>query len=126
MSVLLIITATCIICIWLALVTDDSYRYDVLTPVLAGIAVITGIVSICMWIGIPVCRNESARNIQALEATRQTVNKSRKTEIDPLERATLTREVIEWNAWLAKEKFDNTHLWDAYVVDEIMEVQPIE
>jgi hypothetical protein len=74
---------------------------------------------------IPIIRFASAQDIAGHEAYRA-VHKSAKESPDSVMNATFINKVAVSNANLAKYKRANTGMFDIYIVDDIMEVTPIE
>ena len=60
------------------------------------------------------------------DAFQQTLDISREVGNEN-ESATIIRDVVEFNKWLAQEKLDNTTWWfDQYIDDRIIDVEPIQ
>jgi hypothetical protein len=122
MTILLIFSALTALCIVVAVLVP--YHSDIDIPFTIA-AVVFGLITGTMLITIPIERESIRANIQAMEATRQTFETAR-AKTDNIERFSRLDEVISWNKWLAREKYNNDHMWDVWVPDEIANVKPIE
>lgn len=66
-------------------------------------------------------------DIQRFEAVRLTITQQRDNKLTELERATITKEIIDNNAWLAKEQFWAKNSWLNWYYDkQIINIKPIE
>jgi hypothetical protein len=90
---------------------------------LAAISEILLAIFLLIW---PLSYIGDVSTIQDYHALKYTVQESRNAEIDPLERATLTKSIIEINEWLARAQYWNGTFFDQAVPDEIMELEPIK
>lgn len=72
------------------------------------------------------CYAKNLSYIQQFKATKNTIEVQRKADIDPLERAKLTEEIIEMNSWLAKAQYWNGTMFGQAVPDAVMLLEPIE
>ena len=81
-----------------------------------------GIPAIIMLAIIPLHRADSYSNLAQRDALQSTYAELR---ANPLEMATVGKQIAEWNAWLASAKYWNQTQWDWYWPDEVMDAKPI-
>jgi hypothetical protein len=91
--------------------------------VLASISGILLFILILIW---PLNYIADVSTIQEYYAVKNTVQESRSAEVDPLERATLTKSIIEINEWLARAQYWNGTFFDQAVPNEVMELKFIK
>ena len=55
------------------------------------------------------------------EAFRYTINEARKdtSQTSSFKKEYIVSEIIKWNTWTAKIQYDNQHLYQLYVPDEV-------
>ena len=75
---------------------------------------------------IPLARYETRIEIVAFIQVKHDINVARRSELDPVERASLTSTIIESNVWLAKKKYKNEGFWDIFIPDEIDYVKKLQ
>ena len=92
-------------------VGDDSL-------IIAGIIVTAIVLAIVLAI-LPCIRNEIKTEIVAFIQVKNDIKIARRSKMDPIERASLTRTIIENNIWLAKKQFRNAGFWDIFIPDEV-------
>ena len=89
--------------------------------------VLCGIVFIVNSIMLTVSPANTRSDIQRFEAVRLTITQQRDNKLTELERATITNEIIDNNAWLAKEQFWAKNSWLNWYYDkQIINIKPIE
>ena len=72
------------------------------------------------------CRYQTKASIVKFESFRETLEKQRADNPNLLERATIAKEIIDHNGWLAEEKFYNNGPFDIWIHDDIKNVEPIK
>lgn len=118
--------------IWIALAVtflvgigmdNRSYRYgDFTGHVIAVIASVILFTSLVVW---PVSYYGSISNIQAYYAFKDTIEVAR-ADMDDIERAAITQEIAAYNAWLRKSQYWNLTIFDIYIPDKVMELEPLK
>lgn len=89
--------------------------------------VLCGIVFIVNSIMLAVSPSNTSSEIRSFEAVRLTITQQRNNKLTELERATITKEIIDNNAWLAKEQFWAKNSWLNWYYDKkIINIKPIE
>jgi hypothetical protein len=64
--------------------------------------------------------------IQAFYSVQHTMETARNdSTINKFELATIQRDAIEKNAWLAKTQYWNVTVFDIWIPDKVMDLQPI-
>ena len=74
----------------------------------------------------PVAYYGYVSNIQEYHATKASVEVSRGEEMSELERAALVHKIIEVNRWLARAQYWNQTVFDPFIPDEVMALEPIK
>ena len=101
----------------------DTYKYDLLGALMVGTSVLFLFISLIIW---PIHYYDVHAKIAEYHALKETVNQSRQDDISEFERVTLTNRIIENNTALARLKYWNeTFMFDMYIPDEIMQLEPI-
>lgn len=66
-------------------------------------------------------------DISEFEAARVTIQQQRDNKLSEYERATLTKEIVDKNQWLAKNQFWAKNIWLNWYYDKkILDIKPIE
>ena len=103
-------------------------KYDWETDIGALIAVILIgvwflINTICLFTSPASTRSD----ISEFEAARVTIQQQRDNKLSEYERATLTKEIVDKNQWLAKNQFWAKNVWLNWYYDKkILDIKPIE
>jgi hypothetical protein len=120
---ILIIISVVALIVGICILNFGSWRYEVLGVILIVLASLT---LLLVAITIPLNRNDYYRDAASLEAFRKTVYQSRAVNPTDLERVSMLRSIAEWNEKIAGAKYDNEHLYDLWIPDEVMDLKPIE
>lgn len=86
------------------------------------------LLAILCFVGLiiaPVAYINSVDFVQRFEATRMTVEHARASG-DGLEAVAFRASIADWNASLAATQYWNTTLFDAWITDEVDQLEPIE
>lgn len=104
------------------IVSNKSYDFDIAWKIIALISGVMAAAIIIAWMNISI---NTANEIQSFEATKATIEQSRKGD-NKLENAALTQKIIESNQWLQQTKYwKNTIFGDLYP-NSINELEPLE
>lgn len=107
--------------------TSDNWSYEGLNILATVISWFCGVIALLMVIFIPIELQDRREGIVMFEAYKETVQASRKRkDITDLERATILKDVAEYNAKLAKAKYLRTTQWKWWTPEEVETVKPIE
>lgn len=110
--------------IWLLLDIKYDWGTDlgaIVVVVLFGIWFVVNI--ICLF----TCPAVTRSDISEFEAARITIQQQRENKLSEYERATLTKEIVDKNQWLAKEQFWAKSIWLNWYYDKkINNVKPIQ
>jgi amino acid transporter len=68
---------------------------------------------------LPILYYDGKAEIKRYYALKQTIEDSRKNELSDIERAALTKKIVEYNADLASVKYWNDTIFDIYIPDEL-------
>ena len=104
---------------------NNSYYDDdvvgMIFSICAGIALVIALIMLLM------IQMGTQSEIQAFYSVQQTMETARQdSTISTLELATIQRDAIEKNAWLAQKQYWNTTVFDIWIPDKIMELNPIK
>lgn len=101
---------------------DDSWWVAAMTSWVFG-----GLFLFILLIVIPIQRFDVKANIQEYEAFKKTVQISRLNELSEYERAAITKDVADWNQWIARAKYYNNTFWfGVYWPNEVDKLEPFE
>ena len=101
----------------------EGHKYDILGAVMATVC---GMVLVGALFVMPVQYYVEVSNIQTYHATKVTVESSREQDAAYIERAALTQKIIDVNAWLGRVQYWNQTIFDPYIPDEVMELEPLK
>lgn len=100
-----------------------GYKYDIPGTVMA---MVCGMVLVVALIVMPFIYCVEVSDIQMYHATKATVEASRGQDVAYIERAALTQKIIDVNAWLGRVQYWNQTIFDPYIPDEVMELEPLK
>lgn len=83
------------------------------------------ILSFCL-IAWPISYYEAKVSIERYYAVKETIENSRLSEMDSIERAAIQNKITEVNADLAEMKYWNGTIFDWYIPDEVEELEPLK
>jgi hypothetical protein len=107
------------------LIDEFSYEYD--GGALKCLGWIMCAITIISIILVPICRYWSTGRIVEYKTRQATIEQQRKNNISEIERATLTKEIIEDNAWLSSCEYDVNNKWfNVYYDKNVLDLEPIE
>ncbi len=92
---------------------------SILDEIAIAVVVVGSILLAAVLIVLPVSRAEVHVEIVAFQQVEKDIEIARTSNLHPVERAALTKTVIESNIWLAKKKFRNEGMWDIFIPDEV-------
>ena len=101
---------------------SESYNWEGLGIFLVGVC---GATLLIMLIFLPINFYGWRASMEAIEATRLTIENSRTSDLSDLERATLTNQIVGINAKIARAKYWNQTIFNIYYPDEVMEIEPL-
>lgn len=114
-------SALVVLIILVVLAFNDKIGYDsevwfvMFSIILAGV-ILAGVV----------CYMEDTSNLQSFKATKETVYQLRNKNNIDFEKATLSRDIIEANNWLARKQYWESKFWfGATIPNEVMELEKI-
>lgn len=88
------------------------------------LVVIGGVGLVACAVIAPASRYEDRQNIIAIESLRQTIASSR--GVDGIEGAAFRLKIAETNQWLARRKAANGTVFDIFIDDSVMSVEPVQ
>lgn len=90
----------------------------------AGIALLFTIIALIM---LPIIRFSTSEQIQEFKSKQVTIEQQRNDNLSELERATISREIIDDNAWLSNYKYEASNKWiSIYYNQEGLELEPLK
>lgn len=101
---MLLITLFVLILLGVVLIKSDNDNLEILGYVCA---ILCSIVLFTALAAIPLNRNDFYCDKARLEAFKQTVTLSRKSNLSDIERAAVLQKIAEWNEIIAATKYDN-------------------
>lgn len=105
----------------------DKFSYSWDGDILKCLGWIVFVIAVISIILIPICRYYSTGRIIEYKTRQATIEQQRKDNISEMERATLTREIIDDNAWLSSCKYDLNNKWfDVYYDKEVLNLEPMK
>ena len=102
---------------------EQKNKYDIFGTLMA---VFCGITLVIALIVMPITYCVEVSNIQVYHAIKATVAASREQDMAYIERAALTQKIIDTNTWLARVQYWNQTIFDPYIPDEVMELEPLK
>ena len=98
------------------------YRVDFQEIMLIIVSVILSLHMI-FW---PLFYLSSKNDVILYQATKKTIENSRKFNVSEFERAALTNKIIEINQYLASVKYWNKTILGCYICDEVTRLEPLK
>ena len=117
MTILLILVAIFAILCWL------GPKYD--SGVVVVGAIICGVLLFIVALVLPVRYFSAVGEIERFKAVEATVQSARENPDSFIERASLTRDIVQSNKWLAGMKFWNNTIFDGFYPDTVEDLEPI-
>ena len=109
---------------WLLLALKYDWETDVGAAIVTTITVVLFLINTFCVITGPV---NTRADIKEFESAKLTIQQQRENKLSEYERATLTKEIVDKNQWLAKEQFWAKSLWlNWYYNPEILYITPIK
>lgn len=66
-------------------------------------------------------------NIEAFKQVKKSIEVAREQgDITEYERAALQNKIIDWNSWLVRKQYWNNSMWDMFIPDEVMNLEPLK
>ena len=94
----------------------DSEAWFVMFSIILAVTILAGIT----------CYMGDMSNLQSFKATKETVYQLRNKNNIDFEKATLSRDIIEANNWLARKQYWESKFWfGATIPNEVMELEKI-
>lgn len=96
-----------------------------------SVGVIGFVVVVCLLCfllaAIPISRGSGRDQLVRLQAFRESVKRAREDKnISDIERASILTKIVEWNEWLASERYWNAGIWDYWHVDEVESTEELK
>ncbi len=107
----------------LGILTRGYFKWEFIGDVLIGIC---SILLIIVAITIPLNIQTTKADIQSYYVLKNTIEEARNNNFSELERAGLVNRIIENNIALAKYQYYNNTIWDLWIPDEIMDLEPLK
>lgn len=89
-------------------------------------SIITGMVLFVALIMLPISYYNDMSKIKQYNSAEATIQEARTKNISDIERAALTTKIIDENQWLANEQYWNKTIFDLYIPNEVMKLQPLK
>ena len=124
MLILISLIVALIIGIVLYVVGEDSC-IDVIHGLGAVLMVVAGVLLAVAIMTLSISRYNINAQIQAYHSTISTIETARANGID-LEDAAIQHKIIELNRELAEVQYYNTTIFDIWIPDEVMDLEPIK
>lgn len=99
-----------------------AFDHDELGPVLTTAGII---ILVIVLIILPLSRLGYRASIAQYKAVETTLSTLR-ADGEGLEDAAIQHKVIGMNRWLAGTQFYNTTIWDIWIPDEVMDLEPLK
>lgn len=112
----IILTVTVILVIGILLAMNKNYDTSVLGTVIVGCSLV---VAIIIAITLPLSRMSYKGSIEEYKATKYTIEESRKKENNEAERVSLSKQIMETNMFIERNKRYNKSIFDLWIPDEI-------
>lgn len=90
------------------------------------VTVFLGLIFIIMLVSIPANHYTGKAEVERYNVLKDTISKSREGRMSELERASLTKEIIDYNKDLAGVKYWNNSLLDIFIYDGLAELDYLE
>jgi len=104
----------------------NRYNHHTSIP-LSFVSVFSGVFLLTMLLFLPLLRYVSKLDVEKYKSKQITITEQRASGLAEYERATLIKEIIDSNAWLAGVKTNkNRKLINWYYVDEVLDLEPIK
>jgi len=100
----------------------DKYTYNNIGE---PVAVISGVVLVFILIPFPPVFYGTKSEIMQFKSIKITVQNARNNGVN-IENAAIQQKIIDANKWLANYQYWNNTIFDIYIPDEIMELEPLE
>lgn len=117
MTILIVLAILTAVGCWLA----NKHSTELLGIMVAALA---GVLLFIALIGVPFNRMEVYSNIAEFQSVRATITAAR-SRGESLENAAMQLKVAETNAWLANAHYWNQTLFDIWIPDVVMHLEPI-
>lgn len=85
-----------------------------------------GTILIAAILLLPIRYYNVKAEISEFLSVQETMNQCRSNNISVIERAAIQIRVIDMNKWLAKNQYWNESIFDIYIPDEVMKLEPIK
>ena len=121
MIILITSTILLILGLWIASKGD----WDLIEGTGAILAFISGMALVIGLIILPINRMDSFAKIAEYKSVELTLEQARKDD-NQMENVALQHKIIDSNKWLASQLYYNGTLFDIWVPDEILELEPIK
>ena len=109
---------------WLLLALKYEWETDIGAAIVTTLTVVWFLINTFCVITGPV---NTRANIKEFQSAKLTIQQQRENKLSEYERATLTKEIVDKNQWLAKEQFWAKSLWLNWYYDpEILYITPIK
>lgn len=88
---------------------------------------LTGVFLFLLVISIPITRAEGHEKLARLKAFRESVQRARADKsLSEIERAAILSQIVNWNEWLASERYWKGGMWDLWHVDEVLTTEDLK
>lgn len=108
----------------IGIMLSRSYRYDECLGFM--LVTMSSMILIISLIILPLNYYGTKSEIVQYYITKATIDQAREQSISDIERAALTTKIVEINQWLAGVKYWNETIFDIYIPDEIMGLEPLK
>ena len=85
-----------------------------------------GVILVLVLICLPCSIMNEKTHIARYHSVKATIASARANETNDIERAALTTRIIKVNEWLVSVQYWNDTIWDIYIPDEVMELEPLK
>lgn len=90
-------------------------------------ALLTGVWFVCLLISLSISRADGHEKLARLKAFRESVQRARADKsLSEIERAAILSQVVNWNEWLASERYWKGGLWDLWHLDEVLTTEDLK
>lgn len=92
-----------------------------------AIAAVSLVIALIALICIPIIRFATSEQIQKFKSKQTTIEQQRNVNSSELERATISREIIDYNAELSNYKYEASNKWiSIYYNQEGLDLEPLK
>lgn len=94
---------------------------------IAGLTLYVSVFILCLsLIILPITRFTVKANIQGYHSLVETLNNVNTDELEDVEKALIRENVIQVNTWLNRVKYFNNTIFDWFIPDEVLDLEPIK